>query len=368
MLEVRLHKQQGGFLLNAAFQSGAGVTALFGRSGAGKSSIVEMLAGLRRPDHGRIVLDGEVLYDSDAGIELAPERRRLGCVFQEARLFPHLSVLGNLRFGMRRTRAKERRLTIDEIVRLLDLAPLLDRRPQTLSGGERQRVAIGRALLTSPRLLLMDEPLANLDEGRKLEVLPFIERLAVELDVATVYVTHSMDEILRLAQTLILISEGRVIASGAVEELLSRLDLAPETGRWEAGAAFQAEVAEHDDTHLLTRLEFAGGSLWVARLDLDRGARLRVRIRARDVSLSLRAPEQISVLNVFPGTVLEVGSGDGSQVDVLIDIGDRLWARITRRSQVELAIEPGKKVFALVKAVAMDRNSLGGRGRTLARD
>ena len=245
MLEVKLHKQQGSFLLDAAFQSGAGVTALFGRSGAGKSSIVEMLAGLRRPDHGRIVLDGEVLYDSEAGIELAPERRRLGCVFQEARLFPHLSVLGNLRFGMRRTRAKERRLTIDEIVRLLDLAPLLDRRPQTLSGGERQRVAIGRALLTSPRLLLMDEPLANLDEGRKLEVLPFIERLAVELDVATVYVTHSMDEILRLAQTLILISEGRVIASGAVEELLSRLDLAPETGRWEAGAAFQAEVAEH---------------------------------------------------------------------------------------------------------------------------
>ncbi|MDP6707781.1 MAG: molybdenum ABC transporter ATP-binding protein [Alphaproteobacteria bacterium] len=364
MLEVALQGRQGDLAIDVAFAADRGVTALFGRSGAGKTSIVEMLAGLRAPSSGRVHLDGETLYDSEAGIDLAPERRGLGYVFQEARLFPHLTVAGNLSYGYRRTKASQRQVGFDEVVGLLELGSLLGRRPRTLSGGERQRVAIGRALLAGPRLLLMDEPLANLDQTLRQELLPFIERLGGELDIAIVYVSHSMDEILRLADTLVLVSDGRIVAVGAVEELLARLDLAPETGRWEAGAAFQAEVAAHDDGHRLTRLAFAGGTLWVGRLDLAPGARLRVRIRARDVSLSLIAPQQTSVLNVFPGTVIEIGEDEGPQVDVLIDIGDRLWARITRRSLHELGIAPGTPVHAMVKAVAIDRHSLGGRGRT----
>ena len=210
MLEVALQSRLGDLALDIAFAADRGITALFGRSGAGKTSIVEMLAGLRRPTGGRVVLDGETLYDGATGIDLAPERRRLGYVFQEARLFPHLSVAGNLNYGLRRTRRTDRRVGFDEVVELLELASLLTRRPRTLSGGERQRVAIGRALLASPRLLLMDEPLANLDQTLKQEVLPFIERLSTELDIAIVYVSHSMDEILRLADTLVLVSVGGV--------------------------------------------------------------------------------------------------------------------------------------------------------------
>ena len=362
MLEVALTGHVGSFSIDVQFSSTAAVTALFGRSGAGKSSIVEMMAGLRRPESGRVVVSGETLYDKAAGINLPPERRGLGYVFQDARLFPHMSVEANLTYGMRRTRADARRIHFDTVVDLLDLGPVLQRRPHGLSGGERQRVAIGRALLVSPRLLLMDEPLSNLDHARRLEILPFIERLGQQLNLPIVYVSHNMDEILRLAETLVLISDGRVVATGAVEELLARLDLAPQTGRWEAGAAFPAEVLGHDEAYQLTRLGFAGGTLLVPGLDLPSGSQLRVRIRARDVSLALRPPEEISVLNVFPGSVLELGAAPGPQVDVLVDIGAKLWARITRKSASQLAIEPGAQVYALVKAVAVDRQSLGGRG------
>ncbi len=368
MLEVLLQSRQGDFSLDAEFQTGDGITALYGRSGAGKTSIVEMLAGLRKPASGRIVLDGDCLFDSDQGIDIAPERRRLGYVFQDARLFPHLTVQGNLRYGLKRCREPEPKIAFDQVVALLALAPLLERRPNTLSGGERQRVGIGRALLANPKLLLMDEPLANLDQERKLELLAFIERLAAELAIRVIYVTHAMEEILRLAETLILISDGRSIASGTVEALLSRLDLAPETGRFDAGAAFRATVAGHDEDYQLTRLAFAGGTLWVARADLALGTTLRLRVRARDVSLSLVPPLQTSVLNVFSGTVLEIGSLEGPQVDVVVDIGGgadeaRLWARITRRSLVELGLGPGTRVHASVKAIAIDRHGLGGRRR-----
>ncbi|MDP6342622.1 MAG: molybdenum ABC transporter ATP-binding protein, partial [Alphaproteobacteria bacterium] len=288
MLELDIKGRAGDFPIEAAFRSEAGVTALFGRSGAGKTSIVDMLAGLRRPEAGRIAVDGEVLFDSEAGIDLPIERRRLGYVFQEARLFPHLTVAGNLSYGQRLVPAGAANADADRVIDLLDLRPLLERRPAGLSGGERQRVAIGRALLAAPRLLLMDEPLANLDAPRRGEILGFVEQLRDDLGIAIVYVSHNMDEIIRLADNMVVISDGRVAAMGSVAEITSRLDLRPLTGRWDAGAVLATEVAEQDPRDGLTRLAFAGGDLWIPRLDLPLGAPLRVRVRARDVALDAR--------------------------------------------------------------------------------
>ena len=361
MLEVEVEKRLPGFDLSIAFSSEtAGVTAVFGRSGAGKTTLVNMLAGLVRPDRGRIVLNDRTLFSSRDRVNLPPERRRLGYVFQEGRLFPHLSVRGNLLYGFRRVVAAERLVEPDQVIALLDLGHLMERRPGGLSGGEKQRVALGRALLASPRLLLMDEPLASLDQARKDEVLPFIERLRDELAVPVVYVSHAMDEIIRLADTLVLISDGKAAAVGTVEELTSRLDLRPLTGRYEAGAVLEARVAGHDLVFALTELAFAGGRLRVPRLDLAIGTHIRVRIRARDVALALAPPENTSILNVFPATVQEIGQDVGPQVDLLLDLGGAaLWARITARSRHELGLEEGARVHAMIKAVALDRYALG---------
>ncbi len=362
MLAVDVRRRFGDFRLDARFEAEGGVTALFGRSGSGKTTLVNLLAGLDRPDDGRIAVDGTVLFDAAGGIDLPPEHRRLGYVFQEGRLFPHLSVRGNLTFGMRRVRPADRHQDFDQVVRLLDLEPLLDRRPRSLSGGEKQRVAIGRALLASPRLLLMDEPLASLDAPRKNEILPFIERLRDVLRLPVVYVSHAVDEVVRLADTLVLLSDGRTVAAGGVEDIMSRLDLRPLTGRYEAGAVLTATVAGEDRAFDLTELAFAGHRLLVPRLGLPEGTRLRVRVRARDVALSLSRPTGTSVLNVFPGVVREIETGPGPQVDVLLDVGQPLIARITRRSLAELNLAPGRPVFALLKAVAVDRHSLGHGG------
>lgn len=349
-----------------------GITALFGRSGAGKTTIVNMLAGLIKPDRGRIVVDGQSLFDGDAGIYVPPERRRIGYVFQEGRLFPHLSVHGNLLYGRKRTPAGERRIDLDAVVTTLGIAALLDRRPHHLSGGEKQRVALGRALLASPTLLLMDEPLASLDGPRKGEILPFIEALRDRFDIPIVYVTHAIDEIVRLADTMVLVSDGRIAAVGGVEELMSRLDLRPLTGRYEAGAVLSADVEEIDTAFGLAGLRFDGGVLRVAASGLVPGQRVRVRVRARDVSLALSRPADISVLNVFEGEVVEIGAplddATGAQVDVRLNIGVPLWARITRRSVDDLGITTGKRVHALIKAVAIDRQSLGVRGGPGTRD
>ncbi|MEE8535762.1 MAG: molybdenum ABC transporter ATP-binding protein [Kiloniellales bacterium] len=373
MLEMRVEKRLGEFRLDATFSCQTnGIIAFFGRSGAGKTSLVNMLAGLLRPDRGRIVLKDQSLFDSELGIDLPPERRRLGYVFQEGRLFPHLSVRGNLSYGLKRAPPGERRITLDPIVALLGLESLLARRPGALSGGEKQRVALGRALLANPRLLLMDEPLAALDQPRKDEVLPFIERLRDEFAIPIVYVTHSMPEIVRLADTLVLVSKGRVEALGAVEEVTSRLDLRPLTGRYEAGAVVHARVEGHDRDFALTELSFAGGRLRVPKLDLTEGTHLRLRIRARDVALALAPPKQTSILNVFACVVRDIGVEDGPQVDLRLDAGGAaLWARITRRSLSDLGLRPGAPVYALVKAVAIDRASLGrgaGAGRFLSGD
>lgn len=363
MLEVDVRSRLGDFELDARFTAETGLTALFGRSGAGKTSLINALAGLDRPQTGRIVVDDHVLFDSEAGVDLGPEKRRLGYVFQEARLFPHMSVAGNLVYGMKLTAPSERHQDFDQVVGLLDLQALLARRPSNLSGGERQRVAIGRALLASPRLLLMDEPLASLDAARKAEILPFIERMRDELSLPVVYVSHAIEEVIRIADTMVVISDGRVAASGSVEEIMSRLDLHPMTGRYETGAVIAATVAGSDLRFGLTELAFADKRLWVPRVDMPLGTGLRVRIRARDVSLALARPAGTSILNILEGTVDELDADtDRPQVDVRIDVGAPLIARVTRRSVEALGLRPGVRVFAMIKAVAVDRPSLGRRG------
>ena len=368
MFEIEVVRAFPGFSLNAAFRTSArGITALFGRSGAGKTTLVNLLAGLDRPDGGRIALGDKILFDSERKIEIPPERRRIGYVFQEDRLFPHMSVARNLDFGRRRRRPRgETTLALEQVVEVLGIGHLMDRRPRSLSGGEKQRVQIGRALLSEPRLLLMDEPLANLDVPRRAEVLPVIEAMRDKFGVPVIYVSHNMDEVVRLADTIVLLSEGRVIAAGSVEEVTSRLDLRPLTGRYEAGAVLAARVAGHDAGDGLTRLEFEGGALWVSKLDLQPGAPLRVRVRARDVAIARQPPEGSSILNVLPVTVAEIGDEADSQVDILLRVGEppsaagaSLWARITRRSVRELELAPGAQVYALIKAVAIDRHSLG---------
>lgn len=345
--------------IDATFHAGAGVTALFGRSGAGKTTLVQMIAGLTRPDRGRIAIGESVLFDAEAGIDVPAHKRRVGYVFQDARLFPHLSVRGNLLYGPRICRRRGR-LGLDEVSGLLGLGDLLDRRPGALSGGETQRVAIGRALLSDPRILLLDEPLASLDGPRKGEILPFLERLKTEADLPIVYVSHAMEEVIRLADTMVLIDDGRVAAVGPVEEVTSRLDLRPLTGRYEAGAVVPTTVVAHDATYDLTTLELPGGGrMLVPRLHLTPGTALRMRLRARDVTLSLTAPEGASTLNVLPATVRDLAPADGAFVDVLVDAGAPIWARVTRLSADRLDLAPGKRVYAVVKAGAIDRASLG---------
>jgi molybdate transport system ATP-binding protein len=361
MLEVSVTKSLGSFDLHAHFHCPAkGIVALFGRSGAGKTSVVNALAGLLRPDAGRIAVADTVLFDSARGIDLPPEKRRLGYVFQEGRLFPHYSVRGNLLYGAKRAPRDAAGVSLDQVVELLGLGDLLARRPRDLSGGEKQRVALGRALLAKPRLLLMDEPLASLDQPRKEEVLPFIERLRDELDLPIVYVTHAMEEIVRLADTMVLIDDGRVAATGPVEEITGRLELRPLTGRYEAGATLPVTVAGHDPEDQLSTLAFDGGELLVRQLDLPEGARLRVRVRARDVALALSPPQDSSMLNVLSGTVDEIGTDTGALVDLRIRVGGHaLWARITKRSLHRLGLVEGTPVHALIKTVAIDRYNVG---------
>jgi molybdate transport system ATP-binding protein len=363
VIEIDVEKRLGAFLLEARFAAPAtGITALFGRSGAGKTTLVNLLAGLGRPDRGRIAIGGEVLFSSDDGIDVPPERRRLGYVFQEGRLFPHYSVRGNLTYG-RRGGARGA-IGFDAVVALLGLTALLDRRPGDLSGGEKQRVAVGRALLAEPRLLLMDEPLASLDAPRKAEILPFIEKLRDELRLPVIYVSHAMEEIVRLADTLVLMSDGRIAAVGPVEELTSRLDLRPLTGRYEAGAVIRATVAGHDVTYGLSELAFPGGRLRVSHVALPLGTPVRARIRARDVALATTRPSGISFRNIFAARVTEIAPERAPIVDVRLDIGTpaqpvALWARVTARAAQELGLTPGREVFALVKTVALDRASYG---------
>jgi molybdate transport system ATP-binding protein len=362
VLEVEIQHRLGAFALDVRFQSGGGLTALFGRSGAGKTSIVNAIAGLIRPRHGRIAVDGAVLLDTGRGICVPAHRRRVGYVFQEDRLFPHLSVRHNLLFGrwFQRGPAVAHQIGLDDVVDMLGLGPLLARRPRLLSGGEKQRVAIGRALLAHPRLLLMDEPLASLDAARKEEILPFLERLRDHSRVPIVYVSHSAAEVARLATTIVLVADGQVQAAGPVAEIMGRAGQYPLAGGFEAGAVLAATVAAHDPRWELTELAGGFGRLVVARLDLPVGNPLRVRIRARDVILAVVRPRGISALNVLPGTIEAIVPISDEMVEVELRVGtERLLARITRRSEAALGLAPGCGVFAVVKTVAIDRRSLG---------
>jgi molybdate transport system ATP-binding protein len=364
MLEFDVRCRTGAFALDAAFAAGAGITALFGGSGAGKTTVLNLIAGLAKPASGQIAVDGRKLYDSAARIDLPPHERGVGYVFQEGRLLPHLTVRHNLLYGRFFAKGREGRrsgaLSLDQAVELLGIGHLLERRPGGLSGGEKQRVAIGRALLANPALLLLDEPLASLDAPRKAEILYYIELLRDEVRVPIVYVSHALDEVVRLADTLVLLSEGRVLGSGPIPKMMSRVELRPYLGRHEGGAVIEARVASQDLGSGLARLEFGGGMLEIPDVEGLIGERVRVRVRARDVSIALSRPIGLSIRNVLAGTVAAIGEEEGPSLDVQLDLGGTsLIARITRKSALELGLRPGLAVFALIKSVSIDRRSVG---------
>ncbi len=359
-LEVRVRRRLGEFEIDVDFRAGPGITALFGRSGCGKTSIVNMIAGLLKPDRGSVSVDGRVLYDSELRIDVPVHRRRVACVFQDARLFPNLSVRKNLLYGWRLSPRQERSTSFEHVVDLLGIGSLLDRRPGALSGGERQRVAIGRALLTSPSILLMDEPLASLDAQRKAEIVPYIERLRRDFGLSMVYVSHAVEEVLRLADTVVMLQNGRVGAVGTLEETLGRIDLYPVMGRKEAGSILATLVVAHDDSDALTTLRFDGGLLQIPRVNLPPGTHLRIHVRARDIALAVQRPEGISIRNILAGRVTEMADSAGAYVEVKVAVGgSSLVSRISRQAARELRIAIGHDVFVLIKSIAIDTNSLG---------
>jgi molybdate transport system ATP-binding protein len=348
-----------GFRLEMEFSiNRPGLTALFGPSGSGKSTCINLISGLLKPESGYIEINGKSVFDSASGLNLPARCRRVGYVFQDARLFPHLSVTRNLDFGARRSPDPPSQAERSHIIEMLGIGHLLERRPAGLSGGERQRVALGRALLMKPRLLLLDEPLAALDQARKEEVLPHLERLRDEARIPIVLVSHALDDVARLADDIVVVNEGRSIAAGPVDEILSRLDLLPLTGQSESMSVIVADVLRHDMQGGLTELGFNGGRLWVARIDSDPGTQVRLRIAARDVILALQPPSHISATNMIHGQVAEILSGPGPYCDIrLICGGSILLARITRRSAERLGLVKGSEAIAVIKAVSVNRRA-----------
>lgn len=368
-LAVAIHHVQGAFTLDATFNTPLrGVTALFGASGAGKTTVVRAIAGLAQPQRARIALGERVLVDTAARVDLPIDRRGLGYVFQDARLFPHLDVSGNLRYGERRVRDRPLTLRFDDIVELLGIGQLLRRRVAALSGGERQRVALGRALLSQPRLLLLDEPLAALDNARRAEILPYIERLRDNVGIPIVYVSHALDEVMRLATAVVLMAEGRVVATGTVEEVFSRTDLRPYVGqRFDAGTVLATRIVAHVPADALTLCELADGPddapprIALPQVDAVVGTQMRVRILARDVSLALSEPLDTSIGNRWHGVVDAIVSGEGPYVDVRVRIGPgaALWALVTRTSVTRMGLAVGLPLWCLVKTVALETGSQG---------
>ncbi len=357
MIDVRLQLNYSGFALDVDLHlPGRGVTALYGHSGSGKTTCLRCIAGLERASDGFIQVNDEVWQDSRNGLFVAPHKRALGYVFQEASLFPHLSVRANLEFGLKRIARQLRRVEMAQATELLGIGHLLERHPQHLSGGERQRIGIARALLTSPRLLLMDEPLAALDSKRKGEILPYLERLHDELDIPVLYVSHAQDEVARLADHIVLLSDGKALASGPIGETLARLDLPMALGD-DAGVVVNGSVSAYDDHYHLLTLQLPGSALHlrVAHAPMAVGKALRVKVQARDVSLSLQAEEHSSILNRLPVTVIqEIAADNNAHVLVRLDAdGTPLLARITRFSRDQLQLRPGQTLWAQIKAVAV---------------
>lgn len=359
-LSVDITHQFDDFRLSVKFEAGPGVTAVFGHSGSGKTTLINAIAGLLCPDEGRIQVNGRTLFDRPSGIHLAPHKRRIGYVFQDARLFPHLNVVQNLRYGQRFH--KRASLAMDDVVQMLGIEALLQRRPGALSGGEKQRVAIGRALLSAPELLLLDEPLAALDSARKDEILPYLERLRDHAGLPILYVSHSVSEVARLANTLVLLERGQMRRSGPVSALLSDPEVAPLIGLRETGAVLSARVHHHHDDGL-TELRSSGGALLLPRISAPVGSDLRVRIHAHEVMLSRERPAEISALNVLPVTVQLLRMGDGPGALVRLSCGDdHLLARITRRSAHALDLQPGTRCFAIIKSVSVAQGDVGAAG------
>ncbi|MCA0432289.1 MAG: molybdenum ABC transporter ATP-binding protein [Proteobacteria bacterium] len=352
-ISVAIRHQLGRFALDVSFESRGRLTALFGPSGCGKTSVINIIAGLIRADVARITIRGDVLADTAQGLWLPAHRRRIGYVFQDSRLFPHLSVRQNLGYGRWFTPKPGRYADEASVVDMLGLAKLLERKPQQLSGGEKQRVALGRALLQSPRLLLMDEPLASLDEARKLDVMPYIERLRDELKIPIIYVSHSPAEVARLATDVVLMAEGRVLRSGAAGDVLPAIASAGDDYSREAGSLLEMRVAGHDPETGLTTLQFAGGVAFVTGPVAARNTQVRVLVRATDVMLATVRPKGISALNILGGKVESIVE-DGASADAVLRVGDaRLTARLTRHSVQQLGLKPGKTAYAIVKAMSV---------------
>ncbi|ABV95216.1 molybdenum import ATP-binding protein modC [Dinoroseobacter shibae DFL 12 = DSM 16493] len=358
-LSVRINHGFPGFALDVAFDAPPGITALFGKSGSGKTSVVNAVAGLLRPDAGTIRVADRLLFDAERRICVPTHRRRLGYVFQEGRLFPHLTVRQNLCYGRWFAKGRAGSDPIDRIVELLGIGPLLDRQPGALSGGEKQRVAIGRALLSEPELLLMDEPLAALDSARKAEILPYIQRLRDETDTPILYVSHSVPEVARIATTVVALEAGRVLRSGPAQAVLADPDVAPALGIREAGALLSGIVREHAEDGV-TALAFSGGTLYLPLQRDPVGADLRVRIEAKDVLLATEAPTGLSALNIFPARIEKLRQGDGPGVLVQLRIGtDLVLSRVTRRSANRMGLAVGQSCYAVLKTVSVAKQDIG---------
>src|SRR5450830_150894 len=356
-IQVRLRLDYPDFALDLDLQlPGRGVTALYGHSGSGKTTCLRCIAGLEKAPEALIRINDQVWQDSARKLFVPPHKRALGYVFQEASLFPHLSVRANLEFGLRRIPREQRRVDMAQATELLGIGHLLERHPQHLSGGERQRIGIARALLTSPRLLLVDEPLAALDSKRKSEILPYLERLHDELEIPVLYVSHAQDEVARLADHIVLLRDGKALASGPIGETLARLDLPLALGD-DAGVVISGTVSAYDAHYQLLSLQLPGSALHmrVAHAPLALGKALRIKVQARDVSLNVQAEEHSSILNRLPVTVIqEIAADNNAHVLVRLDAGGTpLLARITRFSRDQLQLHPGQTLWAQIKAVAV---------------
>lgn len=359
MLSVTFRQQFTGVALDVSFEAPTGITVLFGGSGSGKTTVVNTVAGLMRPKAGRVTLNDRVLFDHDQSVWVPPQGRRIGYIFQEGRLFPHLTVRQNLLFGRWFAPKTAPREDLDQIVAMLGIAPLMARRPGDLSGGEKQRVAIGRALLSSPDLILADEPLAALDAARKEEILPYFERLRDQVKIPVLYVSHSAAEVARLATSVVVLKDGKVQRQGSATEVLGDASVMP-TGVRAAGALLNARLKRHHADGL-SELDAGGLSLFLPQVHQAPGSLLRIRILAHDVILSRQKPEGLSALNILPGEVEAIrgGDGPGAMVSVKTDAG-RILARITRRSVGTLQLAPRVTCYAVVKSVAIARSDVSG--------